>query len=244
MLERKNRNAKVGVNKYYNQYKITHPAYMVVRYAGNEIRKSAQKYFKGKLLDIGCGAREKAYLVGDTVERYIGLDHKDSSHNLSMVDIIATAYEIPEPDASYDSVLCTAVLEHLEDPEKALHEAFRLLKPGGYAIYTVPLFWHLHEEPRDFYRYTKYGLKYLFEKAGFEIVELKPLSGFWVTFGSEWNYYLESWCLGFLSYLVKPVIAVNNIIFFVLDKIDQRLHPSSEKWTWMYLVVARKPTKE
>lgn len=61
---------------------------------------------------------------------------------------------------------------------------------GGYVIYTVPLFWHLHEEPRDFYRYTKYGLKYLFEKNGFDIIEIKPLAGFWVTFGQEFVYYL------------------------------------------------------
>ena len=232
------------LDKYYKEYKITNPAYMVIMRAGKIIRKYAKRYFKGQLLDIGCGTKGKVHLIGDTVEEYIGLDHNESLHDKSEVDIFGTAYEIPEPDESYDSILCTAVLEHLEEPEGALREAFRVLKQGGYAIYTVPLFWHLHEEPRDFYRYTKYGIKYLFEKVGFEVVELRPLSGFWVTFGSEWNYYLESLSHGISRYLVKPIIAVNNIIFFALDKIDRRFHPATEIWTWMYVVVVRKPTRQ
>lgn len=93
-------------------------------------------------------------------------------------------------DESVDTILCTSVLEHLELPWKAIKEMNRILKSNGCIVDTVPLFWHLYEEPRDFYRYTKYGLKYLFEKNGFEIVELKPLSDFWVTFGQELVYYL------------------------------------------------------
>jgi SAM-dependent methyltransferase len=82
------------------------------------------------------------------------------------------------------------VLEHLEEPEAAIRECHRVLRPGGTAIYTVPFIWHLHEEPRDFFRYSKYGLRYLFEKVGFEIVELRALSGFWVTFGQLFVYNL------------------------------------------------------
>jgi ubiquinone/menaquinone biosynthesis C-methylase UbiE len=230
------------MKEYYSQYKLGHPAYMVVKTAGPEIKKYARKYFKGKLLDIGCGTKSKQHLIGDIVQEYVGLDHADSLHDLSHVDIFGTAYKIPEPDRSYDSVLCTAVLEHLEEPCVALKEASRVIKPGGHAIYTVPLFWHLHEEPRDFYRYTKYGLKYLFEKAGFDIVEIKPLSGFWITFGSELNYYLSSGTEGFFANLLKPAIALNNIIFPLLNKLDMKFHRGADRWTWLYLVVAIKPT--
>lgn len=108
-------------------------------------------------------------------------------------------------------------------------------------MYTIPLFWHLHEEPRDFYRYTKFGIQYLFEKVGFEIVELKSLSGFWVTFGSEFNYYISSLARGPLRILVKPVIAItiNNLLFLALDIMDRKINRGTEKWSWMYLVVAR-----
>lgn len=91
-----------------------------------------------------------------------------------------SAYEIPAEDDAFDSALCTAVLEHLEEPESAIRECHRVLKPGACAVYTVPFIWHLHEEPRDFFRYSRYGLEYLFKKVGFEIVELEALSGFWV----------------------------------------------------------------
>ncbi len=49
---------------------------------------------------------------------------------------------------------------------------------------------HLHEDPRDFYRYSRYGLEHLFRKVGFEIVELEALSGFWLTFGQLFVYHM------------------------------------------------------
>lgn len=109
--------------------------------------------------------------------QHVGLDHEGTIHSKDKIDLFGLATNIPSPDGSFDTVLCTAVLEHLEEPEKALRECHRVLKPRGVAIYTVPFIWHLHEEPRDFYRFSKYGLMYLFEKASFEIIELKALSG-------------------------------------------------------------------
>lgn len=155
-----------------------------------ELQQCAFTYACGKLLDIGCGEKPYQALFARYITKHIGLDHEATLHDESQVDLWGTGYNIPAEDESFDTVLCTAVLEHLEEPDKAIREANRVLKKGGHAIYIVPLFWHLHEEPRDFYRYTKYGLKYLFEKNGFEIVDLKPLSGFLVTFGQELVYYL------------------------------------------------------
>ena len=193
------------------------------------------------MIEIGCGDKTKGHLVGEFIEKHIGLDHQDCPHDISNIDLIGTAYAIPEKDESFDCILSTAVLEHLEEPQKALSEACRVLKHGGFAIYTAPFFWHLHEEPRDFYRYTKFGLEHLFKTAGFEIIEIKPLSGFWITFGSELNYYISSFKLGPLRYAVKLIVAINNIVFRFLNKIDQKYHPATDKWTWMYLVVTRKP---
>ena len=227
--------------KYYQKYPITSPAYMVSHIAANKIRGKVVKYFSGKMLDIGCGDKSKRYLVGESVEEYVGLDHKDSLHDLSEVDLIGSAYNIPKGNETFDCILCTAVLEHLENPQAALVEAFRVLKSEGFAVYTVPFFWHLHEEPRDFFRYTKYGIEYLFKTAGFEILEISPMSGFWVTWGSELNYYLSSTNLGPLKYCLKFILPVNNVVFRFLDKIDRKIHRGSDRWTWMYIVVVRKP---
>jgi len=196
-------------------------------------------YFIGLLIDIGCGEKPYAEMAKPYVKLHIGVDHEETLHDKSNIDRFGTAYEIPAKDGEFDCALCTAVLEHLEEPDKAIKETNRVLREGGYAIYTVPLFWHLHEEPRDFYRYTKYGLKYLFEKNGFEIVELKPLSGFCVTFAQELIYYIWRFRIGGklnpLWWIIPVISLFIQGICYLLNKIDR-----SEEFTWMYLVVAKK----
>lgn len=160
------------------------------------------RYAKGVLLDIGCGEKPYRNLTDELVSSHFGLDHPGSFHNITEIDIFANAYATGFASNSIDTVLCTFVLEHLEDPQNAIKEIYRILRPGGYLILSVPLYWHLHEEPRDFYRYTKYGLMHLFTTTGFEIVEIKPLAGFIVTFGKELVYFLNRLRRGPVKYPV------------------------------------------
>lgn len=199
--------------------------------------KLAKQYFKGRLIDIGCGIKPYEKILSPYLDQHIGLDHDASSHNLANVNLIGSAYDIPLERESCDSALCTAVLEHLEEPEQALRECYRVLKINGYAIYTIPFIWHIHEEPRDFYRYSKYGIQYLFEKTGFKIIELEALSGFWVTFGQLFTYNIYRLNRGPLRWF--KVIAIIGLFIqglaYLLDKVDK-----TERWTWMYMVVAKK----
>ena len=226
---------------YLRPYGITNPARMVVRRGAALLILAMDKFLRGRVLDIGCGEKAKRLLVNERVTEYVGLDHEGSLHDKSRVDLVGTAYRIPQPDDSFDGIVCTAVLEHLEEPKAALAESFRVLKRGGHAIYTVPLFWHLHEEPRDFFRYTTHGLRYLFESVGYEVTSLDPASGFWLTFGSEWSYYLYTLGRGRLRHVARVLTAINNMVFPLLDRIDRRINPMNDKFTWMYLVVATKP---
>jgi SAM-dependent methyltransferase len=205
------------------------------------VARVGQCYFRGRLLDIGCGSKPYRSLLASQVSEHVGLDHHDSIHAKDEVDLFGPAYDIPARDDSFDSVLCTAVLEHLEEPEAAIRECHRVLKPGGVAAYTVPFIWHLHEEPRDFYRFTKHGLEYLFRKTGFEIVELQPLSGFWITFGQLLVYNVYRFNRGPLRWfrIVPAMGLAMQGLAWTLDHIDR-----TEQWTWMYLVVARKPVGE
>ena len=226
---------------YFNNFPIYSNKYNIVRISCDCIKNSASKYFSGRLLDIGCGSKNKQLLIDEYVNTYIGLDHLDCIHDQSNIDVFGSAYHIPFKDDSFDSVICTAVLEHLEEPESAMRETYRVLRPGGCAIYTIPFFWHLHEEPKDFYRFSKYGLRYLFEKCSFKILELTSLSGFWITFGTEFNYFLTS-VMPFkpLQPFLRIIITANNILFHFIDGLDRRFHPSTVKWTWLYLVTVQK----
>ena len=193
----------------------------------------------GRMLDIGCGTKPYASMFAPHVTEHVGLDHPDSLHGTDRVDLAGTAYDIPAEDGSFDTVLCTAVLEHLEEPAAALRESRRVLRPGGLAIYSAPFIWHLHEEPRDFFRYSKYGLTHLFVQAGFEIESIEPLAGFWVTFGQLLVYYLQRFeRVRLVKYLRLPLLAGFPIQAgaALLDRLDR-----AEGWTWAYMVCARSP---
>ena len=148
-----------------------------------DIRKVASVHIKASVTAIGCGTKPYRDLIAPYVDEHIGVDLKGGLHGDDAVDLFGTAYDIPTDDGTFDSAICTAVLEHLEEPEMAIRECYRVLSSGGVAIYSVPFIWHVHEAPRDFFRFSEYGLEYLFEKVGFDVVEIIPLSGFIVTFG-------------------------------------------------------------
>ena len=201
------------------------------------LRRAVEAHVHGRLIDIGCGTKPYGAMVAPYVSEHVGVDHEETQHPRERIDRFGSAYALPATEGEFDSALCTAVLEHLEEPAEALRECHRVLRPGGTAIYSVPFIWHLHEEPRDFFRYTRYGLDHLFRRAGFEIVEIRALSGFWVTFGEMLVYNLYRFNRGPLSWL-RVIDAVGLGIqgaAFVLDRLDR-----SERWTWMYLVIARK----
>ena len=147
--------------------------------ARRTVRQAVQSHaheVHGWLLDIGCGGQPYCGLLRH-VERYIALD-LFCNHE---VDVCGDGLALPFSDTVFDSVLCSEVLEHVPEPCVLMREVWRVLKPGGVLLLIAPQTWGLHAEPYDFYRYTKYGLQYLAEKAGLEVVELDPTCGFWAT---------------------------------------------------------------
>lgn len=139
----------------------------------------AIKYARGRLLDIGCGNKPYKSLFNNVINEYIGCDIVQSSRNC--VDVICPSDKLSFEEGVFDTVLSTQVIEHVENPAALLGEAFRVLKKDGVIIVSGPFFWHLHEEPYDFFRFTKYGFETLFKNAGFKIVEIKPSGGKWTT---------------------------------------------------------------
>jgi SAM-dependent methyltransferase len=154
------------------------PEWVIQREIAAHVRQSLREVGRGRLLDVGCG--EKPYFVyrPAAVADWIGFDVPENAG----AEVHGYAEDLPFEGATFDTALCTEVLEHVEEPETVLREIARVLKPGGCVVLTTPLYWPLHEEPYDFFRFTPYGLRHLFGKAGFEILKMIPMAvGFRMT---------------------------------------------------------------
>lgn len=87
------------------------------------------------------------------------------------VQIVADAQALGLARETFDVVLCTEVLEHLPEPQRAIDEMYRVLKPGGTLLLTTRFLFPIHDAPHDYFRFTKYGLRHLLR--AFEIKELR-----------------------------------------------------------------------
>ncbi len=151
---------------------VFYSPYFIIKKLQLEVLKKYSGYLKGRVLDIGCGLKPyKKYLTLSS--EYTGMDE---SKEVSP-DVLAKSDKIPFSDGYFDSVLCTELLEHLPEPQDTLLEIKRVLKKGGYLYLTVPQEWCLHYEPQDYFRFTKYGIKYLLEKNGFEVIRIDRIGG-------------------------------------------------------------------
>jgi len=193
----------------------------------------AVKYADGRLLDVGCGNRPYQAIFKDQVASYIGLEQ--GRNRYTGVDVWGDALVLPFADGVFDTVLSNQVLEHVPEPQLALTEAARVLNDGGHLILTAPHIWELHEVPHDYFRFTPYGLRYLAEKAGFEVVSIEALAGFWVTAGARFCYYLAR----FDRHLFRPVVRVLFLLIQLGALFLDRLH-CVESDAWNFIMIAKK----
>jgi SAM-dependent methyltransferase len=154
------------------------PAYIGVHLIERSISLLASE-LRGELLDVGCGAAPyAAYFPHVSSKR-----NCDYNAARGTVDFVSSAVALPVKDASFDSILCTEVLEHVPDPHATWGEFHRVLRPGGKVLLSTPMYWPSHEQPFDFYRYPEHGLRYCAERNGFEILALIPRGGVWALWG-------------------------------------------------------------
>jgi SAM-dependent methyltransferase len=132
-------------------------------------------HVRGRVLDVGCGM--KPYRDLYEVEGYVGLElDSAAARSRSQADHFYDGARFPYGDASFDAVLCNQVLEHVFTPELLLSEIARVMKPGGRLVLTAPFVWDEHEQPRDYARYSSFGLKALLERSGLRIIEHRKLN--------------------------------------------------------------------
>jgi SAM-dependent methyltransferase len=136
----------------------------------------------GSILDVGCGLKPYENVLRQREALYWGVDYPVTLANahgmVSRADVFADCLRLPFGSGTMDNVVCTQVLEHVREPGILVGEMARVLRPGGRLLLSAPMAWPLHEEPFDFYRFTVYGFRHLFQTAGLEIVkELERAQG-------------------------------------------------------------------
>jgi SAM-dependent methyltransferase len=168
------------LKKYYRRQEFypgflglfTNPFFIARRGLMKNIKEVSAEV-KGRVLDVGCG--NKPYKELFSFSEYIGVDIDNPGHDHSNedVDVFYDGKTLPFSENSFDSVITNQVLEHVFTPEKFLFEINRVLKSDGTLLLTVPFVWDEHEQPNDFARYSSFGLRYVLENSGFQIVSSK-----------------------------------------------------------------------
>lgn len=200
--------------------------------------RSVAHLANGRILDVGCGEMPLRSLFARDGARIYGLDHPRSLHSHTEIEIYASALVLPIRSESIDAALSLQVLEHVPEPLEMLMEIRRVLKPGGHLILTAPHIWNVHEQPYDFFRYTEYGLAHLFKKAGLEIVEIRPMAGYFVTAAARFCYFLAHFDRWGGSIIIRPLYLIVQSLGWLLD----RLYCDRTE-TWNYLAVGRAPER-
>ena len=207
----------------YASYKVTLPEILT--------------YIHGKLIDIGCGDMPYKDIILDKITQYDTFDIEKRVPEVKFVGDIQDMDVIA--DGSYDSAICLEVLEHVQDPFRAIAEIHRILNKGGTLILSVPHLSRLHEAPYDFYRYTKYGIRYILEEVGFEVLKIVPQGGIFSFLGHQFS--SISVCLFWHIPVIKRVVFLVNTWLcvrpcYLLDKVFDR----EKTFALGYTCVARK----
>lgn len=145
--------------------------------------KKMAPFLSGSILDAGCG--RKPYKDLFTFSEYIGMDIENPghSHKDEDIDVFYDGTHFPFAEERFDHVLCNQVIEHVFEPDAFLKEINRTMKTGGNLLLSIPFVWDEHEQPYDYARYSSFGIRYLLEKNGFEIVHhIKSVNSIAVVF--------------------------------------------------------------
>ena len=134
------------------------PNYLVLSNRRMQMQKFLAKMGTvGKVLDVGAQLCPYYPLFQHKCESYTSLDMVDTP----VVDIVCGAEQMQLGDCLFDLVLCTQVLEHTQNPQRVVDECYRVLKPAGTLIVTVPSVFPVHGSPGDYWRFMPDGLRYL-----------------------------------------------------------------------------------
>ena len=195
--------------------------------------KEITKNKASKDLNVGSGGNLEN-LIKKNFDDVFSIDIDKERKPDQIIDICDENFE---KKINYEPslVCCFEVLEHTKNPSKAIQNIYNILKKDDFFLVSVPFNFHIHDEPNDFFRFTHYGLKMLFND--FAEVEIKRRNGWLesifvniIGLGREKN--ILSKIIGKMFILIYTVLLP---LIILIQKII-----TSEKLTTGYYVEAKK----
>ena len=213
---------------------LVHPQWLVFR-RDDEVRSWLGSFASGHVLDIGCSDGMMARFVHADSD-YIGLDYPETALEWygSRPHIFGDANQLPFSHSTFNCVLLLDVLEHLPDPHIAIREAWRVLGYDGKLILKVPCLYPLHDAPRDFQRWTTFGLRLAASLPDAEVIAERNLGTPLETAGLLANLAWAKTALGALRrrsllsvpilLLLPVVVIIQNLIGALASKLSKDLN--------------------
>lgn len=244
----------LAYNKFYDLVLGKHPNNTIfsfnfhnVKHINEFLHKAAESLENKKhiVADIGAGSSPYYNIFASKSEQYIAVDLPQSlpkNDNRPIKQVTGLAENIPLEDAISEIVLCNQALEHVRDSAQSVSEIYRILKPGGKFIGSVPHISPVHLEPYDFRRYTDLGVKQLLENAGFVDITIEGNGGVYSTvaliLAMDWMLSARQEnqsqkLFTFRALLLAPLVGLLNTVAIILDRIfgDKQRTPANLCWT-------------
>jgi len=187
------------------------------------------------VLDAGAGESQYEPLFAGL--RYVAVDLGvgDSQWSYRRLDAVADLSLLPFADGSFAGCVNIVTLEHVREPRAVLSELARVMRSGGRLLLVTPLEWEEHQQPHDYFRYTRYGVMHLLNSAGLEVERLEAAGGFFRLMARRlWN--APQFFPVPLAWLVLLLVAVPALVLPLLDGLDPR-----RAFTLGHICIARKP---
>ncbi len=169
-----------------------------------EVIKYSLKYISGKTLDLGAGSAKYKSIIKQRTSEYITFDMVEKEG----IDVVGDVLNLPFENESFNTVISTQVLEHVEKPWIMVKEVQRILKKDGLCILTAPFLVPYHADPDDYFRYTIKGMESLFKNENFEIIECDG-------YGRLFSVLSEFFHFSFFNPYKKTRIGSRRIVCFV-----------------------------
>jgi SAM-dependent methyltransferase len=170
-----------------------------------------------RVLDVGCGQKPYEPIFAPYASAYVGVDPVENPR----AELRGPVEALPVEDGSFDVVLCNQVLEHADDPARAVRELFRALAQGGRLLLSTHGTQVYHPSPVDYWRWTHAGLeKVLRDNGEWASVSVLPGSGTAACIAMLLNVYIDLAARrARLGALARPVVAGLNA---VAESVDRR----------------------